>query len=360
MTDEAATEVVDEEVQTAAPPVPDTNPSEDDVGALPTTETSPDDGLDELFGKGDDNKTPAMPPIEDVEDEETEQVDEESVPAVEAEEGGEPEFDDALLARAKESGFSVDDFPTSDAMRRALVALDRRFVEMGKPQAPAEIPPQLRPQATRPEPSTAPMATPSIEDVPTFEPKWDDAETDEVDPQIRSNLDGLNKHSQNLFKEVQTAHQIIGQQLADVIGIVLATKVDAAIASLGEDYAGYFGKGSTDDLLPGSEEHGHRLQVSIDTGQLRSAYQNNDGIKMPSVFETMRRAAMTAAMGQDGLKNNNQAAGDKIAKTLKKRRGQSSTPPSRRRARKEPVGDPTQNTIAEVEKRWREKGITRG
>lgn len=172
----------------------------------------------------------------------------------------EPQFPPALLNRAVEMGWTVQDaktFGSAESLERALNVQDRKWGQMlmQRQQPPAqpaaETPTVPQPQA----PSAAPVVPPLV---PDFKVELNPEEVDEkVIGTFRGMQEWQRSHHETVAQNIQRLQQVVTG-----LGTMLTVNyIDQQIAALGPDWEPVFGAGSTFDLNPQSPAAQSRAQV---------------------------------------------------------------------------------------------------
>jgi hypothetical protein len=227
----------------------------------------------------------------------------ETVPQEPAAEEPGDSLDPALVAEAKQYGFSESDLEgmAPERIGAILAAIDRRAVELmdrqGQPlqqrtfqsqqqqspfmqqppqqgfpgvqpgwQQPALPPPQYFPQMVQ-------QGTPKQ---PQFELKINEAEWD---PDLVKTIKGMHEWQQQQIAQLNQALQTQQMWYQSQLGSLQAQQeaqytawFDGKLSELGDEYHSVFGKGSGDSLRIGSAEHSARLRLNDALNRVAQLY----------------------------------------------------------------------------------------
>lgn len=211
-------------------------------------------------------------------------------------------LDPAYVSRAAEWNLADEDLRAvpRTTVEKILAAADRRFIDMHRQPPPPSNYGQgnygYTPPANSYAPPPAAAAPPNFG--PPAEPQFTpfqfkfDGEAD-ADSPIAKQLVGYNEHVAKQFEQlhghyrqqIQGVHQYIAQQQAvQDWGIV-----DRYIDSLGSEWSGVFGKGSSLDFDQRSQEFAKRDELRTAAIAMMQGHQQSTGRRMPAQ-EALRRA----------------------------------------------------------------------
>ncbi len=209
-------------------------------------------------------------------------------------ESAEGTFDEALLLRAEQAGFTQDDIDrlaTTDAVIASLDALDRKFPDASQRDE------NVRSADRRDESRNAgeDQSGGGEFDVKPFKPDWD---VESLEPEVVKAFDGLNKHYsdhiKNLNQQLQQVTSVVNGQMGDAA----ERDFDRAIESLGEAYEDVLGKGAS-EALKNTSAWAVRKKVSDHATILASGYRNT-GRRVPPVEQLVVEAARAVLPNKQG------------------------------------------------------------
>ena len=213
--------------------------------------------------------------------------------------GGGDSLDEATLAEAKQYGIdpeSIKGLP-ADQVSSIFAAIDRRATEMASRRGQQQQPPQQVPYGGMVQgmpPGMPPSAWPQWNGVPgapfqqqmpqhpqgqqppqQFQPYELKLDKNNWDPELLSAVEGMNKHYQDQFQQVQQSLQAQQMWYQQQMGQLQQQQshqysawFDAKISELGDEYTSVFGRGGYDTLREGSAEKANRLALNDAIDQL--------------------------------------------------------------------------------------------
>jgi hypothetical protein len=195
------------------------------------------------------------------------------------------DFGSELLAQAELYGFTADDakaIGSEDALRRAMVAMDRRGVAFIREELNKQAPEAAPAEPAKPAETKA-TAAQQAADLAAFE-KWK-AEVDptQYDEDTLKLFNGLNDHYDALVRKQHSTIQqneskvaALEAQLQAITGRFAAEdaarvteQFDTFLNGLGEEYQDLFGKGTARDLRPDAPEFTNRQKLFQEMETLR-------------------------------------------------------------------------------------------
>lgn len=281
----------------------------------PAGDTSPEP--DETKPADEPSRTPVA--SEPVTSESTEpEVSEPAEPAKADEESPAAGFDDQLLARAKQMGFSKEQaqsFGTPDKLEIALTSFDQRLIGLAKPRSPAV---QATPVAPAPATPVAPVAPVQAQPVQQVADALTiDLNDEEHDPAIVDQFKKLHSHYEARANQFEQAFvQLVtmmqsGQRQSDL------QAVNQSIEGLNGDMKGMM----TPEI---------RAQIHPTAVALANAL-SQQGLPVPGVTELVTRAARSL-MSEQLLENEHKRATDEIGAKLDRRASQRTARPVQHRS----------------------------
>ncbi len=226
-------------------------------------------------------------------------------------------FDDLLLARAEQMGFSkqaAESFGTPDKLETALTVLDQRLIGTVQPKAPPA------PQAPAQQVAPAVPAAPVVQ-APPVQPVADsfviDLDPDEHSLEIVEQFKKLHSHYEGRANQFEQAFAVLvtaiqsGQQRSDL------QVVNQSIDGLNGNMKGLI----TPEI---------RAQIHPTAIALASALSQN-GLPVPSIPQLVTRAAQSL-LSEQLLKNEHKRATDEISEKLDKRASQRTARPVQHRS----------------------------
>ena len=251
-------------------------------------------------------------------------------------EDGPVEFDDQLLSRAKQMGFSKEQaqkFGTPDNLESTLTALDQRLIGMGTPKVatppPAAVPP-VQPQ---------PVAQPLPSELSI------DLDPEEHDPKIVEQFQKLHSHYE--AKSQQFEQVLVGLVQAMQSGQRQSDEqlIEQAVQELPENIKRLV----TPEV---------RAQISPSTFMLASQLSKH-GLQVPTVRNLVSRAARSLLTDQL-LKQEHTRATDEISEKLERRSAQRTSRPTSHRS-KDPAMDAKERKgqdVKEIAAKMRDLGMS--
>ena len=252
------------------------------------------------------------------------------------------DFGSELLSQAEMYGFTADDakaFGSEEALRRAMVAMDRRGVAYIREKLSQQAPEEKPAEPAKPEPKAT--AEQQAADLAAFD-KWK-AEVDptQYDEDTLKLFNGLNDHYDALVRKQHSTIQAneskvaaLEAQLQAITGRFQAEdaarvteQFDTFVNSLGEEYADLFGKGTARDLKPTDPVFANRQKLFQEMEMLKWA---DEVAKRPplSVSQLAQRALLL--LHGDRIKT---TARKEVLKKVTQQRGTAVERPSQRTTR---------------------------
>ena len=261
--------------------------------------------------------------------------------------GGEQAVDPALLAQAKEHGFSEADAKAlgPQGLAAVVAAVDRRMSALGQQVLDAQTQPAK--PAVEGQAAPAPAATPPAQAAPAQLPpegfKWE-LPAEEFDDRLLGNLNKFDQHVSSQFKAVQGVLDGLMAVERQRQQAVLEQKFDAQLDKLGAEWEPVYGKGAIEDK--NSEAFKARAAVWSEMRAMAAGYQAHN-IPVPPFEQLITRAAR-ALHGDKAQAKVGEGVRKSIASTLDKRRGAMMPRPSHRTPSNAPH-DPDADAKAFVE-----------
>ncbi len=233
------------------------------------------------------------------------EVSESAEPAEAADESPAAEFDDQLLARAEQMGFTkqaAQSFGTPDKLQTALTVLDQRLIGLHKP-APVAVEPAA---AAAPAPAAAPAAQ-QLVDALTI-----DLDPEEHSPEIVEQFKKLHAHYEGRANQFE-------QVLVGLVTAMQAGQQQSEAQVVNQSIDGF--NGDLKALI--TPEVRAQIQPTA-VGLARGLAQA--GLPVPSIPELVTRATHSL-LSEQLLKNEHKRAADELSAKLDKRASQRTARP---------------------------------
>jgi hypothetical protein len=284
-----------------------------------------------------------------------------------------PTYSPALLARAKQSGFSqadIEQYGSEDLAEAALNAFDRKMGEMAlRQQQPTQQPtqqPAQQPAAFQPaQPPQQPLQQPTQRQTQQpSQPQVDqtinflDGISDDVnDPEMVKALGNFQEH-------YAATHQRVDKLEADLKSVVShlvkqvqraeAADFDGFIESLGDEWSDVYGKGRFTELSREGEHHQNRVKLAQAAHAIRQGYQLR-GLDAPDLRVLLDREHRALF----GKRNSNQSSASQQASDQPRGVNGRFTPVSRPTGGNSNPAAVNQDRVAEenVRRKLREFGV---
>lgn len=303
------------------------------------TETPPEP---EAKVADDPAREPSADAAETVEPEVTETT--EPPPTPESGDGPEVAFDDQLLVRAEQMGFSKEQaqaFGTPGNLEIALTAFDQRLIGLSKPKAaPTQpvVPPPAVPQVPVPPAQPAPVQQPISALTIDLDPEEHDSKIVEQFQKLHAHYEArANQFEQAFVGLVQSVQT--GQRQSD------AQRIERAVQELPENIKNLV----TPEI---------RQQLDPTVFGLAQALANNS-LSVPNDRELVKRAAQSL-LTEQLLKQEHKRATDEISDKLEKRAAQQTDRPVHHRS-VDPAMSPAERkrqAVRDIDAFGRERGMT--
>ena len=252
---------------------------------------------------------PDEPEVPETAEPAKEQADEESPVAV---------FDDQLLARADQMGFSkkaAQSFGTPDNLERALITLDQRLIGLNKPKQPAATLPAQEP-AKEPTPvAPAPVAPAPV--AQTIDALTIDLDPDEHSPEIVAQFKKLHNHYEARAQQFEQAFVVLATAMQSGQRQSEAQLINEAVEGLDENLKSLI----TPEV---------RLEIDPSAVTLAQNLRRN-GLPVPGIKQLVKRAAQ-GLLSEQLLENEHKRATDEISAKLDKRASQRTARPVQHRS----------------------------
>jgi hypothetical protein len=262
----------------------------------------------------------------------------EKEPSEPAKPTGDDGFDDTLLKQAADYRIPADEakqYGSPEALKLAMRAMDRRFLEAGKvqPAAPNAEPKPEEPKAKPTEPAQSPAEEFKLE----LDDTWEDS--------AKKAFTGLHEHHtrqhehhtrqyRELYGQASEAIRFLHSNIAALQDQLEMQQFDRVIAGLGEGYAEVLGTGETlVDLDQAGKPFEQRKAIFETARTLRNGYAK-EGQQVPP-WPVLVRRAVPLALG-DTIKT---VARKEVEKKLEARREMATARPTHRRSKMESGDD---------------------